>query len=125
MEIWYNPRCSKCRTARAMLDEAGIRYSVRDYLAEPPSPDELDVLLNRLGLEPWDLARTGESVAGEVGLRDLPRDAGNRRRWIEALAANPVLLQRPILVTETGDAFVARSPEAVDTALAKEPQAGP
>ncbi|HLZ37575.1 MAG TPA: ArsC/Spx/MgsR family protein [Mycobacteriales bacterium] len=120
MELWFNPRCSKCRTAREMLDAAGVRYTVRDYLADPPNPDELTALLARLGLEPWDLARTGEPVARDLGLGELPRTAATRHRWIELMAAHPVVVQRPILVTETGDAYVARSPEAVTAALSKE-----
>ena len=120
MELWFNPRCSKCRAAREMLDAAGVRYTLRDYLAEPPTPDELTTLLARLGLEPWDLARTNEPVATEMGLADLPHTTATRRRWIDLMAAHPILIQRPILVTADGDAYVTRSPEAVTAALSKE-----
>src|SRR5512144_339057 len=121
MQLWFNPRCSKCRTAREMLDAAGVRYTIRDYLTHPPTADELTALLARLGLEPWDLARAGEPVARDLGLGELPRTAATRHRWIELMAAHPAVIQRPILVTETGDAYVARSPEAVTAALSKEP----
>ena len=41
MELWFNPACSKCAVAREMLDEAGVDYTVRRYLDEPPSPAQL------------------------------------------------------------------------------------
>src|SRR5438309_9114697 len=114
MEIWINPACSKCRTALSTLDEAGISYTVRRYLDDPPSADELDAVLDRLGLEPWDIARTNEPVAAELGLAELPRD---RRRWIEVLVGNPILIQRPIITADDGTTVVGRTPETVQQAL--------
>ena len=52
MEIWVNPACSKCQAATATLDEAGIAYTVRRYLDDPPTVEELSAVLDRLGLEP-------------------------------------------------------------------------
>ena len=86
MEIWLNPACSKCRTAVSTLDEAGISYTVRRYLDDAPSPAELAEVLDRLGLEPWDIARDKE--AKEEGI-DLPRTAGSRDAWLAALSAHP------------------------------------
>ncbi|GAA0624594.1 arsenate reductase family protein [Sporichthya brevicatena] len=120
MEIWLNPACSKCRTAVADLDAAGVRYTVRRYLDDPPTAAEIRDVLDRLGLEPWDIARTGEAVAGEIGLKSWPKDADNRERWIEALAAHPKLIQRPILTAADGSAVVGRSPEAVQAAIEAE-----
>jgi arsenate reductase len=114
VEIWFNPGCSKCRAAKAALDEAGLTYTLRRYLDEPPTADELRVTLDALGLQPWDITRTGEALATELGVADLPRDA---ETWIELLAANPSLIQRPIMVTTDGQAWVARDPETVATAV--------
>ncbi|MEU9018871.1 arsenate reductase family protein [Actinomadura sp. NPDC048394] len=113
MEIWHNPRCSKSRAAKAALDEAGVEYTERRYLDEPPTAEELDAVLARIGAEPWDVARLGEPVARELGLKDLEHD---RARWIEIMVANPVLIQRPI-VLNGADAVVARDPESVRKAL--------
>lgn len=113
MEIWVNPSCSKCRAATGYLDEAGIGYTVRRYLDDPPSADELTTVLGRLGLEPWDLARTGEGAAREAGLADLPRDPAHRERWIEAMVAHPVLIQRPILTADDGTTVVGRDPASL------------
>jgi len=114
VEIWINPACSKCRTATSMLDEAGAEYTVRRYLDDPPTTEELDAVLRRLGLEPWDVARTKEPVAKELGLADLPRD---RQRWLEVMCANPILIQRPILTADDGTTVVGRSDEAVRSVL--------
>jgi arsenate reductase (glutaredoxin) len=120
MEIWLNPACSKCRTAVDVLDGAGVEYTVRRYLDDPPTVSELEDVLARLGLEPWDITRTGEAVAAELGVASWPRDEANRGRWIEALAANPALLQRPILTAADGTTVVGRDADALDTAVAAE-----
>ena len=114
MEIWINPACSKCRAATELLDAAGMTYTVRRYLDDPPTADELDAVLHRLGLDPWDVARMNEPVAAELGLADLPRD---RRRWLEVMATHPILIQRPIITADDGTTVVGRSEEAVRRAL--------
>ncbi|WP_205474656.1 ArsC/Spx/MgsR family protein [Nocardioides sp. SYSU D00038] len=110
MEIWSNPACSKCRTAGAALAEAGVEHTVRRYLDDPPTADELADVVARLGVEPWEVARTKE--AREAGI-DLPREAGARRAWLEALAAHPRAIQRPIITLDDGTAVVARDVETV------------
>src|ERR1700761_9810380 len=96
MEIWLNPACSKCRTATEALAAAGVSYTVRRYLDDPPTPAELTEVLDRLGLQPWDIARLGEGVATELDLAVMPRDAASRAEWIKVLVAHPILIQRPI-----------------------------
>jgi arsenate reductase len=117
MEIWVNPACSKCRSALSLLDEAGVEYTVRRYLDEPPSAHELDGVLRRLGLDPWDITRTGEPIAAELGLASWARTPESRERWIEALVAHPILIQRPIITADDGTAVVGRSPESVHSVL--------
>ncbi|MFD7867293.1 arsenate reductase family protein [Streptomyces sp. NPDC059783] len=119
MEIWINPACSKCRSAVSLLDAEGADYTVRRYLEDVPSPDEIRAVLGRLGLEPWDITRTGEAEAKELGLADWPRDADARDRWITALAEHPKLIQRPIITADDGTAVVARTDEAVRDALGR------
>lgn len=120
MEIWVNPACSKCRAATALLDEAGIDYTVRRYLDEPPTAEELTAVLDRLGLEPWDVARTGEKAAAEIGLAEIPKDADNRDRWVAAMVEHPILIQRPILTADDGTTVVGRDPDALRKAVAAE-----
>jgi arsenate reductase (glutaredoxin) len=114
LTLWHNQRCSKSRGAKQILEDAGVVFEERRYLDEPPSAEELDQVLHALGLEPWELARMGEDVAKELKLRDEPHD---RARWIELMVANPVLIERPILVTADGRAVVGRPPEAVEALL--------
>ncbi len=119
MEIWINPACSKCRGAVRLLDAEGVDYTVRRYLEDVPSPDEIRTVLDRLGLEPWDITRTREEDARELGLKEWPRDADARERWITALAEHPKLIQRPIITAEDGTAVVARTDEAVRDAMGR------
>lgn len=119
MEIWINPACSKCRGAVKLLDAEGAEYTVRRYLEDVPSEDEIRDVLERLGLEPWDIARTQEAEARELGVKDWPRDAGARDRWVRALAEHPRLIQRPIITADDGTAVVARTDDAVRDALSR------
>lgn len=119
MEIWINPACSKCRSAIGLLDAEGAEYTVRRYLEEVPSEDEIRDVLTRLGLEPWDITRTEEAVAKELGMKEWARDDASRDRWVRALAEHPRLIQRPIITADDGTAVVARTDEAVRDALAR------
>ncbi|MGW2046886.1 arsenate reductase family protein [Streptomyces sp. NPDC001858] len=119
MEIWINPACSKCRSALTLLDAEGADYTVRRYLEDVPSRDKIRDVLDRLGLEPWDITRTAEAVAKELGLKEWARDAGSRERWIGALAEHPKLIQRPIITADDGTAVVARTDEAVRDAVTR------
>jgi arsenate reductase (glutaredoxin) len=119
MEIWINPACSKCRSAISLLDAEGADYTVRRYLEDVPSEDEIREVLDRLGLEPWDITRTQEAAAKELGLKEWAREAATRDRWIAALAEHPKLIQRPIITAEDGTAVVARTEEAVRDALSR------
>jgi arsenate reductase len=110
MEIWLNPACAKCRTAVTQLDAAGVDYTVRRYLDDPPTADELTEVLDRMGLEPWDIARPKE--AKEAGI-DLPRDADHRSDWLAALAAHPRAIQRPIITASDGTTVVARDADSL------------
>lgn len=65
MEIWHNPRCSKSRAALALLTEHGAEPTVRRYLDDPPTRDELERALAALGTEdPLAITRTGEPAFG-------------------------------------------------------------
>jgi arsenate reductase len=114
VEIWFNPSCTKCRVAKEMLDEAGADYTVRRYLDEPPSAEELDLTLAKLALQPWDIARLQEPLATELDLASLEHD---REKWINALVAHPSLIQRPIIVRDDGSAVIGRSDDAVRSVL--------
>ncbi|MEU0205782.1 arsenate reductase family protein [Streptomyces canus] len=119
MEIWINPACSKCRSAISLLDAEGAEYTVRRYLEDVPSEDEIREVLDRLRLEPWDITRTQEAAAKELGLKEWARDDSSRDRWITALAEHPKLIQRPLITADDGSAVVGRTEDAVRDALAR------
>jgi arsenate reductase len=114
MELWHNPKCSKSRAAKAILDERGVDYAERRYLEDPPSVEILDRVLTSLGKQPWDIARMGEDRARELHLADQPRQ---RPEWLSLLVDNPILIERPILVADDGRAVIGRPPEAIESLL--------
>jgi arsenate reductase len=116
IEIWLNPACSKCRTAQAELDAAGVAYTVRRYLDEPPTVAELEDVLARLGLEPWDIARTADAT--KLGVALPAKDLAERRAWLELMVDQPRLIQRPILTAADGTTVVGRDPESLARVIA-------
>lgn len=106
--IYHNPRCSKSRVALDLLRERGAKPTVIDYLSQPPDARELAALCRRLGLRPRELVRTGEAVFAERYAEAELDDAG----WIAAMVADPILIQRPIVVVDDR-AVIGRPPERV------------
>lgn len=107
--IYHNPRCSKSRQTLALLQERGIEPDIIEYLKNPPSPDELKRIIERLGIAPRDLLRTGEKEYRDLG---LDRDDVEIDALIEAMCHNPILIQRPIVIAG-GHARIGRPPESV------------
>lgn len=108
MEIWHNPRCSKSRAAMGAIDASGVAATTRRYLDDPPSPERLADVLALLGMEPWELVRSGEAAHKELEMRDWGRDASDRGRWIAAMSEHPELIERPIVIS--GDRAVVGRP---------------
>jgi len=78
MELWHNPRCSKSRAAKSILDDRQVAYVERRYLEDPPDAATLERVLNALDKEPWEITRMGEDEAKVLGLREKAHD---RRSW--------------------------------------------
>jgi arsenate reductase len=100
-----------------MLDAAGASYTVRRYLEEPPTKAELVALLDRLELRAWEITRTGEPIAKELGIKNWPREESAHDRWVTALVEHPALIQRPIITADDGAAVIGRSEGAVRSVL--------
>lgn len=104
--IYHNPRCGKSRDTLKLIEEKGIAPIVVEYLKTPPSPTELRRILGLLGLTARDILRRKE--AAEAGIDPaLPED-----QLIAAMVANPIVIERPIVVTKD-QARLGRPPEAV------------
>lgn len=107
--IYHNPRCSKSRQTMALLEEQGVEPTIVKYLETPPDVATLDNLLTMLGLEPRELMRTKEAEYQELAL-DNPELT--REQLMQAMVANPRLIERPIVVKD-GKAAIGRPPEKV------------
>lgn len=107
--IYHNSRCSNSRGALALIRERGLEPTIVDYIAEPLDAAALAALVRQLGLPVRDLLRSKEAVYAELQL-DAP--AIGDAELIAAVAAHPVLLNRPIVVTPRG-AALCRPPEKV------------
>jgi arsenate reductase len=111
--IYHNPRCSKSRQTLQLIEARGLKANVVEYLKTPPSAAELKAILTKLGLKPRDVLRTCEPRAAELGLKDTEMDDD---ALIALMAANPILIERPIVVNGN-KAVIARPPERVLSVL--------
>ncbi len=109
VKIYHNPHCSKSRQSLALLEESNANADVVHYLDNPPTAAELRSILSMLGLSPRDLMRKGESAYSDNNLGD---DRVSESALIEAMVANPILIERPIVVAN-GKAVIGRPPERV------------
>lgn len=107
--IYHNPRCSKSRQTLALLEGRGIEPRVIEYLKSPPDPATITALLRKLGLPASALVRRKEPEFASLGLGA----AGiTEAMFIDAMAAHPRLIERPIVVVGR-KARLGRPPEAV------------
>ena len=111
--IYHNPRCSKSRQALQLLRERGIEPEIVEYLKTPPSADEIDVVLTKLGLEPRAVMRAKEDAYREAGMGN---ESLTRNALIDLMAANPIVIERPIVVNGSR-AALGRPPENVLSVL--------
>jgi len=97
--IYHNPRCGTSRNTLAAIREAGHEPAVVDYLANPPSREQLARLIADAGLQPRDAVRRKEALYAELGLdRPEVEDAA----LLDAMVAHPILIERPFVVTPKG-----------------------
>lgn len=105
--LFHNPRCSKSRQALALLEEAGAEVTVRRYLDDPLTADELQALIRRLEGKVSALVRCNETEWKQRGA-----DAEDPRQVIDAIVTHPRILQRPI-ADDGRRAIIGRPPEAI------------
>jgi arsenate reductase len=107
--IYHNPRCSKSRQTLQLLKEKGIEPDIIEYLNTPPDAATLDEYLAKLGMEPRELMRRKETPYAALNLADENLD---RAALIAAMVENPILIERPIVVSG-GRIALGRPPESV------------
>lgn len=112
--FWHNPRCSKSRQTLELLQENGVDPDVRHYLADAPNDADLRHVRDLLGMPIASFIRTGERMFKELGLsKDSDEDV-----LFAAMAAHPILIERPILMSQDR-AAIGRPPENVLDILEK------
>ena len=107
--IYHNPKCSKSRQTLELLVKQGIKPVINEYLKIPPTAEKIKEILKKLGYAPRDLMRKKEDAYTEHSL-DNPSLSGDD--LIEFMIKNPVLIERPIVLTNE-KAAIGRPPEQV------------
>ena len=105
--IYHNPRCGKSRDTLKLIEDRGISPTIVEYLKAPPSAAELTRILSLLGKRPADILRKKEAAEAGIDAASLSDTA-----LIAAMVANPIAIERPIVVTAT-KAALGRPPERV------------
>ena len=114
LTIYHNPRCSKSRSTLALIEDAGIKPEIVKYLDDPPSADRVMDLAKAVGVAVADLLRRGEEeFRSAVDLPDLDDD----RALADWISRHPRVLQRPIVIDDSGKAIIGRPPENVTALL--------
>ena len=108
MKIYHNPRCRKSRETLAIIEEKGASPEIIEYLKTPPSKQELQTILSKLGIQASQLVRKGEAIYKEnFKGKDI-----SEAEWLDILVEYPKLIERPIVV-EGNKAVIGRPPENV------------
>jgi arsenate reductase (glutaredoxin) len=95
--IYHNPKCQTSRNVLAYLREAGQEPRIIEYLKTPPSRAEVKSLVKRMGGTVSDIVRWKEPIAGEL---DLDKETSSDEQLLDAMEAQPILINRPIVVSD-------------------------
>jgi arsenate reductase len=110
ISMFHNPKCSKSRETLKLLNEEGIEPDIILYLTAPPSQKELSEILKKLKMKPRDLIRFKEPIAEKLKIK--PSDNRPDTEWLKLMVENPILIERPIVITSE-KAVIGRPPEKV------------
>ncbi|HEY0150194.1 MAG TPA: arsenate reductase (glutaredoxin) [Allosphingosinicella sp.] len=97
--IYHNPSCGTSRKTLEILQAEGAEVTVVDYLKSPPAKDELRRLYAKAGITPREGLRAKESLAHDL---DLVDGAVSDEAILDAMVANPILIERPLVETAKG-----------------------
>ena len=118
--IYHNPNCSTSRNTLGLIRNTGEEPVIVEYLKTPLSKDELRALVQRLGISVRDLMRTKEKLYAELGLAD---PSVSDEALLDAMAAHPILMNRPVVITGKG-AKLCRPESEVVLDILENPQRG-
>jgi len=111
VSMTYNPSCGTARNVLALLRERGIEPKIIEYLKTPLSRDEIAALVKAMGVTVRDVVRAKEKFYAELKLENASDD-----QLLDAMAAHPILLNRPIVTTPKGTKL-CRPSETVEDLL--------
>ena len=114
--IYHNPNCGTSRKTLDILNESGADVTVVEYLKTPPAKDELKRLYDRAGIKPSEGLRGKESLAADLGLLDGLK---SEEDILAAIAAHPVLMERPLVETDKGVRLCRPQDEVPSTAASR------
>jgi|SRR5689334_23113613 len=109
--IFHNPNCGTSRNTLALLREKGVEPKVVEYLKAGWTQPLLKDLLGKLGASAHDILRVRGTQAHELGLTD---PAASDDALIAAMILDPVLVERPIVVTPKGAALCRPAERVLD-----------
>ena len=112
MVIYHNPRCKKSRETLAIIRDKGVEPDIIEYLKEPLTVDQLQDMVEKLGINPSQLLRKGEAIYKE----EFKGKELSEEEWLYAMAEYPVLMERPVVV-KGNKAVLGRPPENVNELL--------
>jgi len=107
--IYHNPRCSKSRQTLGLIQERIVDINIIEYLKTPPDISQLKQILKKLAYEPRQLMRKSEQIYQDFDLGNENKTADD---LIKAMAQNPILIERPIVLSGE-KAVIGRPPESV------------
>ena len=107
--LYHNPRCSKSRQTLQLLETAGVKHRVVEYLKTPPSAEEISLISKKLGLTAHEFMRKGEPEYTQL---ELSSSEHSEEELFQIMHQHPKLIERPILVGPHA-AKIGRPPEAV------------
>ncbi|MEE4012014.1 arsenate reductase (glutaredoxin) [Roseibium sp. FZY0029] len=111
MIIYHNPNCGTSRNTLEMIRKSGVEPQVIEYLKTPPSREELVDLIARTGLPVRDILRQKGTPYDELGLGD---DKWTDDQLIDFMMEHPILINRPIVVSEKGVRLCRPSEKVLD-----------
>lgn len=109
--IYHNPNCGTSRNTLAIIKASGETPELVAYLDNPPSRERLVALLEAMAIPPRELMRRKETLYSELSLDD---PASSDEQLVDAMLAHPILINRPIVVTDKGVALCRPSERVFD-----------
>lgn len=112
IQIYHNSRCSKSRECLLLLEYSGVKFEVIKYLETPPTFEELEAIVGKLGINPLELIRKKE----KLWIENFKNKEFTANELIQIMVSNPILIERPIVINGN-KAVIARPIEKTSEIL--------